>query len=134
MIPEIPTDLDQRLAAARAELAAAENTLAGETNGTVIINTVLRLAEEAGVKAVPLSTRPWAEEQIYNRNFSVFNLSLEVTGNFQQIRDYLELLDNSELNTMAVKYLKVVRASANPDAVMTAVLNIAVYTLVPAAE
>jgi hypothetical protein len=134
MIPEIPADLTERLAAARAELAAAESAFAGEMDGNVIIDTVLRLADEAGVKGVPLSSHPQAEEQISNRNFSVFHLSVEVTGNFQQIRDFLELLESSGLNTMTVNYLKVVRASANPDAMMTADLNLAVYTLVPAAQ
>jgi hypothetical protein len=134
MIPDIPADLDQRLAAARAELAAAESAFAGETDGTVIIDTVLRLADEAGVKGVPLSSHPWADEHISNTNFSVFHLSVEVTGNFQQIRSYLELLKNSGLNTMAVRYLKVVRVSANPDANMTADLDVAVYALVPTAR
>jgi hypothetical protein len=82
---------------------------------------------------VPLSTQPWVKEQISNRDFLVFHLSLSVTGSFQHISDYLELLENSELNAMSVKYLKVVRASANPDANMTAELDIAVYSLFQAA-
>jgi hypothetical protein len=134
MLPEIPTDLNDRLAAARAVLATAENAFASETDGTTIIDTVLRLADEAGVKGVPLSSQPWTEEQISNRIVSVFRLSVEVTGNFQQIHHYLELLDSSSLKTMAVKYIKVVRASVKPDALMTASLDIAVYTLTPTAE
>jgi len=134
MIPDIPSDLNERLAAARAELTAAESVFTGETDGTIIIDTILRLAEEAGVKGVPLFSHPWADEFMSNTDFSVFHLSVEVTGNFQQIRNYLELLKNSGLNTMAVKYLKVVRASADPDAVMTADLDIAVYALAPAAQ
>jgi hypothetical protein len=134
MIPDIPTDLDQRLAAAKAELAAAESAFAGETDSTVIIDTVLRLAEEAGVKGVPLSSNPWAEEQVSNRNFSVFHVSVQVTGDFQQISNYLELLKNSGLNTMSVEYLKVVRGSADPGAAMIANLDIAVYALASAAQ
>ncbi len=139
MIPGVPDNLDQKMAAARAELAAAENAFTGETNGTRIVDTVLRLAEQAGVKGVPLSTRPWATEKISNRDFYVFHLSLEVTDDFQHLQDFFKLLENSELNTMAVNYLKVVRSSADNTSSMTAELDIAVYALtqatpVPAAQ
>jgi hypothetical protein len=134
MLPDIPTDVKERLATAKAELAAAENVFTGETDSTTIINTVLRLADEAGVNGVPLYSHPWAEEQIANRVFLVFHLSVEASGDFQQIQRYLELLESNGFKTMAVEYLKVVRASVNPDAVMTAELDIAVYTLTPTAE
>jgi hypothetical protein len=129
MTPGTTPDLDQRLSVAQAGLAAAENTFAGETDDTRIVNSILRMAEEAGVKVVPISTRPWSIEQISGRDYSVFNLTVSVAGDFQQVQSFIRQLENSEPPTLAVKYLKVDRVSADPGAGITADLDIAAYAL-----
>lgn len=134
MMPEISTDLDEKLEAAQAELTETEKLFATEANETEIVDTILQLAEEAGVKGVPLSTQPWVNERISNHDFNVFYLTLEVTGDFQHLQNYLELLENSELTTMAVTYVKATRVSADTDADMTANLDIAVYVLAAAED
>jgi len=133
-IPAAPADLDQQLKDAQASLAAAGNAFNGETNTTRIVDYVLRLAEESGIKVVPLSTRPWAAEQVINHGFSVFYLSVSATGNFQKFQGFIEQLESGEPANLAVKSLKVVRAAADASENITADLEIAVYSLVAAAK
>ena len=148
-LPVIPTDLDQRLAAAQAALTGEESTFTGETNDILIVNAILRLAETTGVKGIPLSTQPWTIEQISNLNFSVFHMSMQITGDFPHTQDFLKRLESGELNTLAFTYLRVVRTPVDFTANTTAAdstanmtladtstkvisdLNIAVYTLAP---
>src|SRR4030042_409729 len=129
IFPPAPTDLEQRLTVARADLTAAENALAGETNDTRIVNAILRLAEEIGVKAIPLSTRPWTIENILDRDYFVFRLALAVTGDFTQLQSFTDRLENSELGTLVIEYLSVRRGSEssveNPR--VNAKIAIAVY-------
>jgi hypothetical protein len=115
-MPNVTTDLDQRLAAVQGKLAAAEGAFIGETNDILIVNAILRLAEEVGVKALPLSTQPWTAEQISSRNFSVFHLSIQITGDFPHLQDFLSRLETGDLNTLAFTYLQVVRAPLNLNA------------------
>jgi len=133
-IPPYPPDLEQKLADARAELAAAEKSFAGETDDTLIVNNVLQMAKEAGVKAIPLSTRPWAVESIYERNYNVFYLTLSVTGNLIRLQNFIERLENSEAETLVIKNLKVERTSVTSGDNALADITIAVYTLMPATE
>ena len=141
LIPSPPADLAQRLAAAQDSLQAAESTFAADTNNTRIVNTVLRLAEEIGVKAVPLNTMPWVTETVSSRNYSVFRLNLRVTGTFSQLSIFLGRLESSEPKTLVIENLTVSKISDSSggggDAGLVPVnanVNIAVYSLATAAH
>ena len=130
-MPGATADLEQRLASARADLAAAESTLSGETNDTRIVNSMLRLAEANGVIAIPLSTHPWALEQIEGYSYSVFSMTFSVTGDFPHLQGFIKGLETSEISTLAVQKLNLTRATAEPSANVTADIDVAVYTFVP---
>jgi len=140
LIPSPPADLEQQLLAARNDLQSAESAFNADINDTNIVNAILRLAEEIGVKAIPMGTAPWVTENISGRDYSVFRVNLEVTGTFSQMLSFLDRLESGEPETLVIEYLAVERvqglsadsggnASAAP---LTANIKIAVYALLPA--
>jgi hypothetical protein len=135
-IPAPPADLEQQMAAARMELDTARDTLPGELNSTGIINTILRLADDIGVKAVPLVTQPWTTKGSDNNTYSVFRLNVAVTGTFTQLVSFLNQLETGELKTLVMENLSVSRADEQPggeaipgnSAQINASLDIAIYS------
>jgi hypothetical protein len=108
-IPPSDPDLRQRLEAVQAELDTASSTFPVEPNTTAIIKTILQTAENIGIKAIPLVTRPWAIETINDYDVSVFRLNLNVSGTSAQFSDFLYQLENGETPTMIIEYLTVNR-------------------------
>jgi hypothetical protein len=141
LIPSPPPDLEERLAAARDNLQAAESSFTADTNDINIVNTVLRWAQETGVKAIPLDTAPWVTENISGRDYAIFRVNLEATGDFSQLLSYLDRLEKGEVNTLVIEYLAVEKAPDLPEdfsgvpgaASLTANIKIAIYALRPAA-
>lgn len=135
-------DLEQRLEAARAGLAAEQSMLPGKMNSTEIVDAILRLADECGVKAIPLTTERWSTENIGEYSYSVFRLDVVIQGYFAELVDFLGQLENGELWTLIVEDLSVVRIGE--DSVeepvseeiipVTASLALAVYTQSAACE
>ena len=139
LIPPSPTDLAQRQAAASAGLDKEKNTFPDQMNSTRIVNAVLKLAEAAGVKAVPMSTQPWTTQTINRTDYPVFRLSIAAKGTFPQLADFLNRLENGEPGTLVIANLKVDRVTGPPandggdgDTLeVDASLNIAVYARPP---
>lgn len=135
-IPARPADLEQRLATARAELDTVGNTLPEKLNSTRIVNTILRLADDIGVKAIPLVTQPWTTKGSDNYTYSVFRLNVAVTGTFTQLVTFLSRLENGELQTLVMENLSVRRADGQSGEEATpgntihinASLDIAIYS------
>jgi hypothetical protein len=137
-IPVSPNDLAQRLAAAEDDLKNAESVFSADMNDTRIVNTILRVAEKIGVKAVPLNTSPWAIQEVAGRQYNVFRLELEVTGTFNQLLTWLNRMENGEPETLVIEYLNVENtadSSANiSDTGATPVkasIKLAIYALPP---
>jgi Tfp pilus assembly protein PilO len=138
----LPTDLEPRLAAAQEDLEAIKSSFPSYTNSTSIINTILKLAEEIGVKAIPLVTQPWTTESVKRQGYSVFRLNLSVTGTFTQLTNFLSRLEKGKPETLIIEYLSIDRAS-EPSGVgsdsgdrtpVNAGLRIAIYSLPPATD
>ena len=141
-MPGPPVDLDQRLSAAQASLSAEQSTFPGEMNSTRIVNTILKLADECEVKAIPLITQPWTTEAFSDYDYSVFRLNVAVTGTFAQLVSFVNKLENGELQTLIVEDLSVTRvieqseAESAPDGTVpvNASLNLAIHTQPPTPE
>ena len=142
-IPQPPQDLEQRLAAAQASLAAEQNAVPSEINSTIVIDTILKLAGECEVKAIPLVTEPWSIENVGERGYYVFRLNIAVEGTFSQLVDFISKLENEDLKTLIVENLSVTRATRqlegenNPEVtinIVVASLNLAVYTQSPTSD
>ncbi len=113
LIPQPPADLDEQLAAAQDSLESLKDTLIIDTNVTRIVNSILRLADEIGVKAIPLSTQPWILERVSNQDYAVFRIDIEVTGNYSQMVSFLYRLENGEPMTLVLEDLKVEKVTGS---------------------
>jgi len=135
--PLTPADLEPRLAAAQADLEAIKSSFPSYTNSTSIINMILILAEEIGVKAIPLVTQPWTSESVKGQDYSVFRLNLAVKGTFAQLTNFLSSLEKGKPETLIIEYLSVDRASepsgggsdSGDRTQVNASLKIAIYSL-----
>lgn len=141
-IPLPPTDLEPRLAAAQTSLGSVNSTFPGELNSTRIINTILRLADEVGIRAIPLTTQPWTTESVNEEDYSVFRLNIAATGTFTRLSSFLSRLESGELETLVMERVKVDSINelfrgedSYGDAIqVSARLEIAVYSRPPATE
>ena len=109
-MPEPPVDLEPRLSAVQAQLATEQSTFPGEMNSTKIVNSILELADECEVKAIPLITQPWTTETINDHDYSVFWLNIAVAGTFTQMVSFLSKLEKGGIPTLIVEDLSVTRA------------------------
>lgn len=138
-VPPPPTNLESRLADAQAGLDAVKNGLPARLNSTRIIDTMLRLADEIGVKAVPLGTQPRVIENISGENYTVLRLNVAVTGTFAGFSGFLNRLENGELETLTLEHISIdntagpLHGEGSPGSTppVEARLEIAVYSRPP---
>lgn len=141
-MPEPPGDLEPRLAAARASLDTVRNSLPGKMNSTQIVNTILKLAVECKVKAIPLVTHPWTTEDFGDHGYSIFRLNIAVTGTFAQLVSFVNKLETGELKTLIMEDISVTRVvetsgeESTPDGIVpiNASLDVAIYTQPPTSD
>jgi hypothetical protein len=132
-IPEPPQDLEQRLATAQASLTAEQSAFPGKMNTTQVINSILELADDCEVKAIPLITQPWSTEKVGQHDYYVFRLNVAVEGSLSQLLTFGGKLENSEFETLVVERLEVTRVTDQPEETVegtvpvTASLDLAIY-------
>jgi len=114
-IPEPPQNLEQRLEAAQANLAVEQSVFPDQVNTTRVIDTILRLADECEVKAIPLVTDPWSLENIGEHSYYVFRLNVAVEGSFSQFIIFVSKLENGEFDTLIVENISVTRLSQQSE-------------------
>lgn len=129
-VPPPATDLEERLSAAQSRLEEAQNSFPNILNTTGIIDAILRLAEEVGVKAIPLVTQPWTVENISDQDYSVFRLSVTATGTLAKLSDFISRLETDEPATLVIESLLMDQATET-DAEFEAKLDIVVYARPP---
>jgi hypothetical protein len=126
-----PTDLEERLSAAEGLYAETQNSFADPLSTTRIINAVLSLADDTGVKAIPLVTQPWTVESVGDYDYSVFRLTVTATGGFTEVADFIDGLETGEPTTLVITSLLVDRVTDVPgdddSLLVEARLEIAVY-------
>ena len=128
--PEPSQDLEQRLAAAEANLAAAQSAFPRDLNSTRVINEILKLADECQVRAIPMVTQPWSMENI-GEGYHVFRLHVTVSGGFSQLSSFVNQLENGDFETLVVERLSVNRVAGSTEGEtipVTASLDLAIYT------
>lgn len=132
LIPESPPDLQQRLSAARAGYQAAREEFPLPLDTTGIIDGILKIADETGVKAIPLITQPWTPESVGGHPYSVFRLSVTATGDFTELAGFINRLESGEPRTLVIESLLADRITESPEALFAAKMEIAVYARPPA--
>ena len=136
-IPEPPQNLEQRLADARASLATEQSAFPNNQMGsTEVVNTILKLANDCAVMAVPLVTQPWSTEDIGDHSYHVLRLNVAAKGSFSQLVSFVSKLENTEFKTLIVENVSVTRVSEQseegiaPEGIIPVVasLDLAIYT------
>ena len=140
-IPQPTQNLEQLLEAAQANLAVEQSVFPSQVNTTRVIDTILRLAAECEVKAIPLVTDPWSIENIGEHSYYVFRLNVAVEGSFSQFIIFVSKLENGKFDTLIVENISVTRLSQQSEEESTedesvaeetipimASLDIAIYT------
>ena len=135
-IPQPPQDLEQRLVAAQASLAAEQNAFPSKINSTQVLNFILELANDCEVKAIPLVTQPWSVENVGEHDYYVFRLNVAAEGSFSQLVSFISKLENGEFETLIVEDLSVSRVTEDSEEesipegtiAVTASLDLAIYT------
>ena len=141
-IPQPPQDLEPRLAAAQSSLAAEQSAFPAMMNSTRTINTILKLADDVGVKAIPLVTQPWSKETIGEHGYHVFRLNVSVEGSFSNLVSFISKLENGEFKTLAVENLNVNRVGEQSEeetategtTPVNASLDLVIYTQSPTSD
>jgi Tfp pilus assembly protein PilO len=127
--PARPAYLDQRLQAALAGEKAAGESMPERLNTTQVLDAILRLAEDHGVKAVPLVTQPWTNEAVAGYEYAVFRLELTLTGEFEPVATFLAALETGVPGTLVIEYLRLARPDEAPPDVTTveAAVSVVIY-------
>jgi hypothetical protein len=137
-IPAFPTDLEERLNEAQRSYEAVRDSFPDQMNTTGVINAILALADDAGIKAIPLITQPWMPENINNQDYSVFRLSVTASGEFTRLVDFIDRLETGEPPTLVIESTLVDQATditgEDESPPFEAKLEIAVYARSPAIE
>ncbi len=135
-MPKLPQDIEPRLAAAQASLVAEQSIFSIKVNSTEVINTILELADDSGVKAVPLVTEPWSIQDVEEHGYYVFRLNVVVEGSLSDFSSFVSKLENGRFRTLVVEDLNVIKVSeqSKEESVsegtisVVASLDLAIYT------
>ena len=134
-MPQPPIDLDHQLAAAQDNLADVEAFFPDGVNSTRVVNAILRLSEDVGIKVIPLATRPWSVEKKGEHDYYVLYLNVSLSGSFSDLETFTARLEDGEFPTLIIESLSVNspdRQSEEADAselaaTVSASLDLAVY-------
>jgi len=107
-----PADLEPRLAAAQDNLNVSRDAFPDMVNSTRVVDAILKLAEEIGVKAIPLVSQREVLEKKGEHGYYVLRLNVFVSGSFSQLEDFAGRLENGELATLVIERLDINRGEA----------------------
>lgn len=120
------------LAVVQADLAAEYEVIPREISSSNVIDTILSLAQEIGVKAIPLVAQPWTEQYIGENTYRILRINVEIEGLFSQVREYVNRLESGEFNTLIVERLVIdvedEEAYAGGATLVEANLDLAIFT------
>jgi len=136
-IPKPAQDLEQQLAAAQTLLAAEQGSFPSQIATTQVINTILGLAGNCGVKAIPMVTQPWSTETVGEHNYRILRLTVSVEGSFSQITNFISQLDQAGYETLVIENLSATWSTEQTEEEtipVTGSLKLAIYTQSPSSD
>jgi len=128
-MPEVPRNLEQRLEAAQARLDAEQSVFPCNLHSTEVVNTILELADDCGIRAIPLVTQSWSTEVVGEHSYSVLRLTVAAEGNFTQLVSFVSRLENGEYETLVVENLSIARVIGGESASEEALTFISSFDL-----
>ena len=106
-LPEPSQDYIERMEAVSASLDAEYSAITGETNSSDVIENILSVAQDAGVKAIPLVTQPWVDQNVRGTIYRIFRVEVEAYGAYAQVSEFITTLENDNQSTLIVENLSV---------------------------
>ena len=125
-------DMEQWLEVAEERLADEQSVFPTRLNSTAVISSILELANDLGVNAIPLVTQSWLTEMVGENEYDVLRLTVAAEGTFGQMVNFVSRLENGDYQTLVVENLTVTRATplvAEDGGSVTAVIFIASFDL-----
>jgi hypothetical protein len=136
LIPEVPTDLEQRLADIEASLVSEQSNLPEQVNTTQVINTLIDMAVTSQVNVVSLVTTPWSLINVEGYDYLIFTINLDIEGELDNFEVFLRTLEDDLLESLSVQHLAVTWDTEQviESSLATASLDIAIYAQAPIIE
>lgn len=124
-IPEPDEQLQLRLSQLETELEEEGKAIPESMDSTLVINSILELAESCNVTATPIRTQDWSMK---GDNYLVYKLQIEVEGNYTQTAIFINRLENELFDNLIIVGLDIsggLKTDTEPD---LANMQLAVYT------
>ncbi|MFC1870111.1 hypothetical protein ACFLYE_02435 [Chloroflexota bacterium] len=115
MIPNLVDEREQQLLQAQGLLAAEQNKMPSELNINEIIKTIVKAADRHRVQVIPLSTTVSESETIHEYSYNRWHITTSVSGDFQNIVNYLSDIDGKDISTSAISNVVLQLAEGNLD-------------------
>jgi hypothetical protein len=136
LIPEVPSDLQQRLTDIEASLVSEQSKLSGQLNTTRVIDTLLDMASANRISVVFISTKPWTLVNIEEYDYLIFTINLDIEGELDALAVFLRTLESELPESVSVQHL-VVAGDAEQvieSSLVTASLEIVIYAQAPSPD
>ena len=136
LIPEVPSDLEQRLADIEASLVSEQSDLPGQVNTTQVIDTLVDMVGASQVSMVSLATTPWSLVNIEGYNYLIFIINLDIGGELDNIGAFLRTLESDLPESVSVQHLTVTGDAEQviESTLVTTSLEIIIYAQAPIPE
>jgi hypothetical protein len=124
-IPKPDEQMTMKLAALEKQMTQQGTAIPGSMDSTLVINSVLGLAQSCNVTVTPLQTTDWSPK---HQNYRVYTLALRVEGSYEQIATFISHLENDLYKNMVIASVEItggLKPREDPD---SANLQVAVYT------
>ena len=103
------------MTAAEATLAAQQGAFPGQVNSTRVINSLLEMAAQYQLRAIPLVTAPWSVEPVGEHSYPVFRLNVTIEGSLSGLLGFIARLEDGEFETLVIEDMAVSRVSDQPE-------------------
>jgi Tfp pilus assembly protein PilO len=124
-MPKRDEQLTLRLAELEKELEEEGKAIPESMDSTLVINSILELAESCNVTVTPLQTVDWSMK---GENYLVYTLHIQVEGNYEQTAAFIGRLENELFDSLIIVSLDITGGLKTDTQQDSANLQIAVYT------
>jgi Tfp pilus assembly protein PilO len=124
-IPKPDAQLPVKLAQLEKELEQEGKAIPQSMDGTLVINSILELAQSCNVTATPLQTHDWS---VKDEHYLVYTLQIHVEGNYEQIATFIGRLETELFENLIIVSSEIsggLKTDTEPD---IADLQVAIYT------
>ncbi len=137
LIPVPQPDLLRQLADAKQANDLARGIWAEKVDTTQVIKSLLSAADEAGVKAIPLTTDEWSTKTIGNSDYRILSIKVSVAGSLANLTDLINRLYGGKFTAMGIETVTLsigeghTGGAGNPTGSVTGTLDLAIYSQPP---